>query len=169
MKYSVRLATLISLLALMVSAPSFASAIKVHGPAPDFTLPAPGGKHVKLSDFKGQVVMLNFWASWCGPCREEMPLIEGLYNKYNGLGFTVLGVNVDTNSNDGMAMMKQLKVTFPVGFDAKNKVSELYKIDAMPSTVMIDAHGNMRFLHRGYKPGTEVEYDQEIRELIREN
>ncbi len=112
--------------------------------------------------------MINFWASWCGPCREEMPLIEGLYQKYKKLGFTVYGVNVDFKPKDAQEMLKAAKVTFPVGYDSKNKISELYKIDSMPSTVMVDRKGNMRFLHRGYKPGYEQDYEKQIRQLIRD-
>ena len=168
MKQSVRLATLISLLTLLFSAATFAATNKLSGPAPNFALPSPSGKPVQLKDFRGEVVMMNFWASWCGPCREEMPLIENLHKKYSKLGFTVFGVNVDANPKDAEKMMAEMHVTFPIGFDAKNKVSELYKIDSMPSTVMIDRHGNMRFLHRGYKPGYEADYEKQIRELIRE-
>lgn len=138
------------------------------GPAPDFTLPDANGKAIKLSDLKGQVVMINFWASWCGPCREEMPLLENLHKKYSKLGFTVYGVNVDFKPKDAQPLLQETGVTFPVGYDSKNKISELYKIDSMPSTVMVDRKGNLRYLHRGYKPGYEKDYEKQIRELVRE-
>ena len=69
-------------------------------PPPTFSLPARGGPTIDLSQFKGQVVMLNFWASWCGPCRQEMPLLENMYNKYKALGFTLVGVNVEPEQKD---------------------------------------------------------------------
>ena len=72
---------------------SFAFAATIAGPAPGFTLKSREGKTVSLADYKGQVVMVNFWATWCGPCRQEMPLLEQIYEKYHGLGFTLLGVN----------------------------------------------------------------------------
>ncbi|MCG8538202.1 MAG: TlpA family protein disulfide reductase [Pseudomonadales bacterium] len=150
------------------AANGFAKSSPLSGPAPDFALPAGQKKPLKLSDFKGEVVMINFWASWCGPCREEMPLIEALYQKYKKLGFVVYGVNVDTNPKDAQPLLKSSKVSFPVGYDMKSKVSELYNVDSMPSTIMVDRQGNMRFLHRGYKPGYEHDYEKQIRQLIRE-
>ncbi len=160
--------TLVSLLAVLFSTSTFAKDIPLKGVAPDFTLPSNSGKPVSLSGFKGDVVMINFWASWCGPCRQEMPLIEGLHKKYGKLGFTVLAVNVDADPKDAQKMLAEIPVSFPIGFDSKNKVSELYKVDSMPSTVMVDRKGNMRFLHRGYKPGYEADYEKQIRTLIRE-
>jgi len=153
---------------LLIGSVAFAKTETLKGPAPDFKLPMAGNKVLKLSDLKGDVVMINFWASWCGPCREEMPLIEDIYQKYKKLGFTVYGVNVDTNPKDAQQLLKETGVSFPVGYDTKNKVSELYKVDSMPSTVMVDRKGNMRFLHRGYKPGYEQDYEKQIRQLIRE-
>ena len=157
-----------SLLLLTLSSLTLAANEPIKGVAPNFVLPTFGGKKVQLNDHKGEVVMVNFWASWCGPCRQEMPLIEDLQKKYSKLGFTVLGVNVDANPKDAAKMLKEIPVTFPIGFDTKNKVSELYKVDSMPSTVMVDRKGNMRFLHRGYKPGYEADYEKQIRALIRE-
>jgi len=113
--------------------------------------------------------MINFWATWCGPCRQEMPLLEQLYARYNALGFTLLGVNVEENSDDARRWLEEeMPVTFPVLFDPKNEVSKMYGVTAMPSTVMVDRKGNMRFIHHGYKPGYENEYQNQIRELIRE-
>lgn len=136
--------------------------------APDFTLPGKTGEAVALAKLKGQVVMLNFWASWCGPCRTEMPLLDQIYKKYSAAGFTLLGVNVDTDSKDAEKFLSQVPVSFPVLFDRENKVSQLYEVSAMPSTVFIDRKGNVRGLHRGYKAGDESEYMNQIRALLRE-
>lgn len=163
-----RFICLIVLFGLNSSLPAQAGTSPLSGPAQPFSLPTRNGPPVQLADFKGDVVMINFWASWCGPCRQEMPLIEGLHKKYSRLGFTVLGVNVDANPQDAHKMLTEIPVSFPVGFDSKNKVSELYQIDAMPSTLMVDRKGNLRFLHRGYKPGYEADYEKQIRTLIRE-
>lgn len=152
----------------MLLGTAFAKTEDLSGAAPDFTLPLAGKKKLKLSQLQGNVVMINFWASWCGPCREEMPLIEDLFQKYKKLGFVVYGVNVDANPQDAQALLKETGVSFPVGYDTKNKVSQLYSVDSMPSTVMVDRKGNMRFLHRGYKPGYEKDYEKQIRQLIRE-
>lgn len=136
--------------------------------APAFSLPTKAGTTIDLAKLKGQVVMLNFWASWCGPCRTEMPLMDQIYKKYGPMGFTLLGVNVDTDSTDAQKFLSQVPVSFPIAFDRDNKVSQLYEVSAMPSTVFIDRKGNVRSLHRGYKPGDEAEYLSQIRALIKE-
>jgi thiol-disulfide isomerase/thioredoxin len=136
--------------------------------APTFNLPDKNGEIIDLGKLKGQVVMLNFWASWCGPCRTEMPLMDQIYKKYHAAGFTLLGVNVDTDSTDAQKFLSQVPVSFPIAFDRDNKVSKLYAVSAMPSSVFIDRKGNVRALHRGYKPGDEAEYLAQIRALIKE-
>ena len=136
--------------------------------APGFALPSRTGEVVSLDKLKGQVVMLNFWASWCGPCRTEMPLLDQMHKRYSSLGFTLIGVNVEQNSADAEKWLAQTPVTFPVLFDKENKVSKMYDVNAMPSTVFIDRKGNVRALHRGYKPGDEGEYLNQIRALLKE-
>ena len=136
--------------------------------APTFALPSRGGDTVTLDKLKGQVVMINFWASWCGPCRTEMPLLDQMYKRYSALGFTLLGVNVESDSKDAEKLLQQMPVSFPVLFDKENKVSKLYEVNAMPSTVFIDRKGNVRYLHRGYKNGDESEYLNQIRALLKE-
>ena len=145
-----------------------ASADESTGVAPEFALAARDGGEVSLEGLKGQVVMVNFWASWCGPCRQEMPHLEALYQRYESLGFTLLGVNVDKDSRDAQEFLDETPVTFPILFDPESAVSELYDVIAMPSTVLVDRDGNMRFIHHGYKPGYENDYQAQIRALIRE-
>ena len=136
--------------------------------APDFTLASNSGKNLRLSEFRGEVVMINFWASWCGPCRQEMPMLEELYTRYQPLGFTILGVNVEEDSSKAKALLEEIPVNFPVLFDNQSKVSKLYDVVAMPSTVLVDRDGNVRYLHHGYKPGYEDAYQQQVRALVRE-
>ena len=136
--------------------------------APDFTLKSREGKNVRLSDLKGQVVLLNFWASWCGPCRQEMPILDDIHNKYKSLGFSVLGVNLDAKSKKAIGYLKDTPVSFPVLYDPKGITSEQYGVSAMPSTVIIDRNGNVRHLHKGYKSGYEDEYMDQIKKLLRE-
>jgi len=149
----------------------FAPAVQaevLEGAAPDFTLKSRSGENVKLSELRGDVVMINFWASWCAPCRQEMPLLEDMYKKYNDLGFVLLGVNVEEDSSKASELLREVPVSFPVLYDTTNDVTKLYKVVAMPSTVMVDRDGNMRYLHRGYLPGYEEEYIKQIKELVRE-
>jgi peroxiredoxin len=153
--------------AWILAACSLASA-STATPAPEFTLTARDGKAVTLKDLKGKVVMINFWASWCAPCRQEFPLLEQMYKRYNALGFTLLGVNVESDTKDAEKWLKEMPVTFPILFDKENKLSKLYAVNAMPSTVFIDRKGNIRNLHYGYKPGDESEYLNQIRALVKE-
>jgi len=112
--------------------------------------------------------MINFWASWCAPCRQEMPLLEELHDRYADLGFTLLGVNVEEDSSAALDLLKEIPVTFPVLFDSRNDVSKRYNVVAMPTTVILDRDGTVRYVHKGYLPGYEDEYRKQIKELIRE-
>lgn len=136
--------------------------------APDFTLKSRAGENLRLSDFRGKVVLLNFWASWCGPCRQEMPILDELHQKYKPLGFTVLGVNVDQKSEKAEQYLKNIPTHFPILFDPENFVSDLYSVRAMPSTAIIDKDGNVRFIHAGYKSGDEAIYEKKIKQLMRD-
>ena len=157
----------IALAAVFASA---ALASSSSGPAPGFQLSGRGGKTIDLSQYKGQVVMINFWATWCGPCRQEMPLLEDIYKKYKPMGFTMLGVNVEPKTGDPEGWLSKLPkpVTFPVAFDVDSKVSKLYNVAGMPTTVFIDRKGNVREVHKSYRPGDENLYLTQIRALLKE-
>ncbi len=144
------------------------SATAISGEAPNFTLKSNSGKNIKLSELRGQVVLINFWASWCGPCRQEMPELNKLYSKYKKLGFTILGVNVEEDNTDALKIIKNDKISFPILFDSENKVSRLYNVTGMPTTVLVARDGTMRYLHRAYKPGDINKYKKWVKELIRE-
>ena len=137
-------------------------------PAPDFALKSATGENLRLSEYRGDVVMINFWATWCGPCRQEMPLLDELYSRYQRVGFNLLGVNIDDDSGRAMKMIDELGVSFPVLFDSRKEVSELYDVEAMPVTVLVDREGTIRYVHHGYKPGYEDKYLDQIRSLLRE-
>jgi len=156
------------MLLIALAATSLASAGLEGQAAPDFALKSSTGENLRLSEYRGDVVMINFWASWCGPCRQEMPLLDELYARYERVGFDLLGVNIDDDSRRAMQMIKELGVTFPVLFDAQKDVSRLYEVEAMPVTVLVDRDGNIRHVHKGYKPGYEDKYLDEIRALLRE-
>lgn len=152
---------------LLTASPAYsAGAMRVS--APDFTLKSHSGENLRFSEFRGQVVLINFWASWCGPCRQEMPLLDQLHGKYAPLGFTVLGVNVDQDQAQAQAMLARIPVSFPVVFDNGSNVSKLYDVIAMPTTVIVDRNGEARYLHRGYKPGDEEQYQRHVRALLME-
>jgi len=158
-------------LALMLSlgAATLAPAAVPQTAAPDFTLRTMDGKNLRLQEQRGRVVMINFWATWCAPCRQEMPHLAKLYDKYRGSGFELLAVNVDEEQAKAMGLAQKLNLKFPVLFDGEKKqVSGLYDLKAMPSTVIIDRDGRVRYVHRGYRDGYENTYDQQIRDLLKE-
>jgi thiol-disulfide isomerase/thioredoxin len=140
----------------------------VKGPAPAFALQGRDGAKISPAQFKGDVVMINFWATWCVPCRAEMPKLEALYQRYNKLGFKLLAVNVENNPDGVKKWLAETPVTFPVLFDTKSEVSKLYKVETMPTTVLVAKDGTMRYLHHGYQPGYENDYQNEVRTLLRE-
>jgi peroxiredoxin len=137
-------------------------------PAPDFVLPAMDGTELRLSELKGQVVMVNFWATWCGPCRQEMPLLQQLQLKYEPLGFTLVGINVEPDSAGARTWLQKAPVTFPILFDRQNQVAERFGVQGMPSSVFIDRTGKVRHVHRGYQPGDESKYADMVRSLVKE-
>jgi peroxiredoxin len=136
--------------------------------APEFTLKSQNGRNLSLKELRGQVVMINFWATWCAPCRQEIPALNTLYEKYRDTGFVLLGVNVDTESVNAIQMASKLKATYPILFDTDKRASMLYQVSAMPTTILIDRDGKVRYIQKGYVAGIEGKYQTQIRELLKE-
>jgi peroxiredoxin len=164
---------------LSITATVMSHAKEISGVMPDFTLGSSHGKNIRLEELRGQVVMMNFWATWCGPCRQEMPALEALYKRYSKAGFTILGINVE-NSNIASKkseierFVTEKNLTFPILYDNQKQVTTtlekqfLGKNMGMPTTVFLDRSGNARFLHEAYKPGDEAKYKKMIKALLRE-
>ena len=153
-------------LVLMLSAN--AHALTVGEKAPDFTLKSMAGKNLNLVEQRGNIILINFWASWCAPCRTEMPELQALQEKYQDLGFSVWAINVEQENQAGRKFLADLTLTFPIFFDAKNTLSATYKVAAMPTSIIVDRNGIVRFIFRGYKSGYEKKYAKAIKQLIRE-
>lgn len=158
---------IVPIMALLLSS-SVHSSVNLKEEAPDFTLKSLTGSNLRLEEYRGQVVLINFWASWCGPCRQEMPILDRLHQRYEDTGFAVLGVNVEGEVEPAQKIVDKTKVTFPVLIDEGQVVSQLYELEAMPSTVVVDRDGVVRYVHRGYKPGDEAKYVEVVKKLIRE-
>ena len=125
-------------------------------PAPDFTLKTLEGKEVSLSDLRGKVVLVNFWATWCPPCRSEMPLFERVYKKYKDKGFEILAVSTDSSLDPVKKFVKDYKISFMILYDDKNVVG-LYGVQGLPTSFLIDRDGKIIKVRLGeYK---EVERD----------
>ncbi len=136
--------------------------------APNFRALGLDGFGYSLDQFQGKVIMLNFWASWCGPCRQEMPPLENLYRQYRGLGFVVVGVNVDETLEPAKKMIAKLAVSYPNLYDSDKNISRGYNVSTMPMTVIIDGTGKVRYVHHGYKSGYMEKYQREVRQLLAE-
>lgn len=157
-----------ALLAAFIAFAWPAAATDASPPAPGFTLANRAGGELSLSAMKGQVVMINFWASWCGPCRQEFPALDQIYGKYKPMGFAMIGINVESEKADAERFLGKTPVSFPILFDPDNRVSGSYGVSAMPTTFLLDREGRVRWQHRAYKPGDEAKYIEQIRAILRE-
>ena len=137
--------------------------MKDRSAAPDFTLSDPAGKKVSLKDYRGKIVFLNFWASWCAPCRAEMPGMDRLYREFKDKGLEMLAVNVKDKRDDALRFMKELKISYPVAMDPEGEVGLLYGAWGMPTTYLIDRKGQV--LARMWGPADW--YSPGARNLIR--
>lgn len=124
------------------------------GPAPDFTLTTLDGSQVRLSDLKGRVVVLNFWASWCGPCRDEAPALQAVWERYRDRGVVLLGVAYTDTERGARAFIDEFSQTYPNGLDIGTRISEMYHIQGVPETFIINRQGEVvRFI---MEPVTEA-------------
>jgi peroxiredoxin len=137
-------------------------------PAADFALKAVAGDNVRLSEHLGEVVLLNFWATWCGPCRQQMPRLDQLHATYGSAGLVLLGLNVDDDASRATEFVHTVGVTYPVLLDPAKSVAPLYGLDAVPMTVLIDRAGVVRYVHYDFNPAVERQYVAELRELLDE-
>ncbi len=136
--------------------------------APDFVLQDMDGEQHALKDYRGRVVMINFWATWCPPCRREMPSMEALYGKFRQDGFSVLAVNEWEDPELVFPYMGQLSVfpTFPILFDREGEVSQAYQVKGLPTTFLLDRQGRIVFRAVGGRDFNHAEVEQIIRELL---
>jgi len=137
--------------------------------AKDFTLPTLDGGAVTLSDLKGKVVLLDFWATWCGPCRRSIPIIVSIYNKYHKKGFVALGINLDGESDmDKVTQyVNENNMDYPILIDAFS-VAEMYKVRGIPRFVLIDKQGRIVIEIEGLVPDLKAKLEQYIEALLEE-
>ena len=136
--------------------------------APDITLASRSGKNVRLAEMRGDVILLNFWASWCGPCRKEMPKLEALHQKYKDLGVRIVGINLDSEQGLAEPLLQSTEVSFTILYDPTGSAGEKFGVSAMPSTYIIDRDGRIRYHHKGYQAGYEKKYEEQLKALLRE-
>jgi thiol-disulfide isomerase/thioredoxin len=139
--------------------------------AHDFNAKTADGKEIKLSDYTGKVVLLDFWASWCPPCREEMPELIKFYKKHSDPHFEIIAVNIDNSRENMDQFLSKLfpKPAFPIVVDENQKIPSLFDIEAMPTTILIDKKGEIRFRHDGFKESYVDDFNSELTQLLKEN
>ena len=157
------------ILSAVLALPSIAVAPTMVGrEAPDFVLKSMDGKNLRMSEFRGQVVMVNFWARWAGDSRQEMPALDRINITYNRAGLVVLGVSVDEDLDRAREFAGAMKVSYPIMFDTGANLGRDYLLQKMPMTILVDRAGVVRYANVGFKRGDESAYLDHIRELLRE-
>jgi peroxiredoxin len=159
--------TLVAALIVVASA-GYAATDLAGSPAPDFVLKSVAGANLRLSEYRGQVVMVSFWASWCGDCRAQLEGLSELYSRYEGAGFQLLAVSLDTTRRQAGDAAETMAVGYPVLHDAGGEVGKLYAVEKTPVAVLIDRDGVVRDVFEGYRRGDEETYVERVRALLRE-
>jgi thiol-disulfide isomerase/thioredoxin len=162
------LRTLMVTLLLLMSAAKV-TALAVGEQAPEFSrFTLENSQHHKLSDYLGKVVYVDFWASWCGPCRQSLPSLDALYRELGGQGFAVLAVNVDAYIDEAKAFLKAYPVSYPVLRDPANRLPADYGVKGMPTAFLLDKQGIVRGIHEGFRIGDAPGIRAEILNLLAE-
>jgi cytochrome c biogenesis protein CcmG, thiol:disulfide interchange protein DsbE len=159
---TIRLFGVIALLSLITSV----RAQEAGKPAPDFELPNLKQETVKLSGYQGKVVYLDFWASWCGPCRETFPWMNQLQEKYGKDGLQIVAVNIDTKRPEADKFLAQIAADFTVLFDPKRGVAKTYALKGMPTSFLIDREGNVLSTHLGFQKDRAGELEAHIAKAL---
>jgi thiol-disulfide isomerase/thioredoxin len=155
------------LLTLLLS--SGAWALETGARLPDLSLQAlESGAPIALASFKGKVVYVDFWASWCVPCRLSMPKLDALYKQHGDKGFVVVGVNKDTGVPEAERFLKKVSVTFPLARDGADAAAKAFDVKAMPSGYLVDRKGVVRYVHRGFTEETAAQLDRQVAALLEE-
>ncbi len=165
---SILLAGSLALGAVWAAASPAAAPTLVGRDAPDFVLKTLDGSNLRLSEFRGQVVLVNFWARWAGDSRQEMPALNKINTTYQRAGLVVLGISVDDDLRRAREFAGAMKVSYPIMFDTGTDLGRDYLLQKMPMTILVDRSGVVRFSHVGYKHGDDRIYLDQIRELLRE-
>jgi len=131
-------------------------------------MPDQSGEKVDLRELQGKVVLVDFWASWCGPCKQEMPVLEALHKKYTEQGLVIVGINIDSNAKKMSKFLKAMPVSFRIVQDPKLAVASKYEPATMPTSFFIARDGRVRYVHEGFDKKDAAEMDNRIKALLAE-
>ena len=163
---TLRLASFVAALLVALVAPPPAFATDAGQPAPVFSLPTAKGEPVALDKLRGKVVYVDFWASWCGPCRRSFPWMNEMQKKYGASGFTVVAINVDKKRSDAERFLAQNPANFTVVYDEAGATPAAYGVKGMPSSYLVDARGNVTFVERGFLDESKAELESRVAALV---
>jgi peroxiredoxin len=152
----------------LVAASMAAAPTLVGKDAPDFVLKGMDGRNLRMSEYRGQVVLVNFWARWAGDSRQEMPALDRINTTYGRAGLVVIGVSIDEDLARAREFAGAMKVSYPILFDTGSDIGRDYQLQKMPMTILVDRAGIVRYSNVGFKRGDERVYLDHIRELLRE-
>ncbi len=134
--------------------------------APDINLTGSGSESVSLNQYRGKVVYLDFWASWCGPCRQSFPWMNAMHDKYAGKGLVVLAINLDGNQTDAQKFLQENPARFALGFDPKARTPRLFGVKGMPTSYLVDRHGRVVDVHVGFNVDKKDELELKLIKLL---
>ena len=163
---SVRLRGLSAFAVALVLVAGSAFAATVGDAAPSFALPTAEGTTIDLERLRGQVVYVDFWASWCGPCRRSFPWMNDMQRRYGGRGLTIVAINVDAKREDAERFLRQFPASFAVAFDSGGATPRAYGVKAMPSSFIIDARGTVAGIEHGFLDERRAGLEETLRSLV---
>lgn len=143
-----------------------AQTLEIGKKAPDFVGVDLSNKKISLSQFKGKVVIINFWATWCMPCRRELPFFSDLYKEYNKKGLVILGINLDRQRARAKNFLKTYPLPFPVVFDSKQQIVPIYKPRTIPASYLLDRKGIINHVHLGYRFKDQAIWREKIKKVL---
>jgi len=156
----------LAVLALVTTSVVPARALSRGSRAPEIGLRDTSGRPVRLSQLRGKVVLVDFWASWCGPCGEEMPFLERLHDRYADQGLVIIAVNIDNEEANMRRFLRRTPVSFRVVHDGRHRVADRYNPPRMPSSFLIDQRGVVRYVHEGFRASDAPAIERQVKRLL---